>query len=548
MNETPEKSVTSYWRERLTSVFGIDPRSLAVFRICLGSLLLVDVLRRAENFTAMYTEVGFFPLSLATSHFGDNRWSLSFLSGATEFQAAVFVLAAIFAFALLIGCWTRVATIVSWVLLVSLQARNPLVLNNGDTFMRMLLFWSIFLPLGRVWSFDAWRRPAGGDRYAPVLSVATAAVLLQICLVYWFTGMAKCNEVWLGSLWHWVQGNAAWSEVSVGGDAMHYVWSLDIYARPFARMMLEYPAVGKWLAFATVVLEILGPLLLLIPWGTRWLRLGVILSFVLFHVGIELSLDVGLFSMVSIVAWIALLPSVVWTNRFSRGIGQFVKRLCSSKRETPAASPQRTTMPAAVIRAAAQVVCLVFLLFVVAWNVSFIGETESGLRFRRSTNWLASATWTLQRWQMFGRPPTVGVWFVYRAELKNGAMVDVLRGGAAVSLEKPPSIAATFPNYAWRKMHRNILDAELASSERLAAYHQSITEFMCRQWNERHGPDEQVVALDMLCFAYSLAPAASPAESEHATLARVELGNAEETSNLADVLRAIERDDSVFPD
>lgn len=38
----------------------------------------------------------------------------------------------------------------SWYLHISQQIRNPLVLHNGDVYIRCYLFFSMFLPLGTV--------------------------------------------------------------------------------------------------------------------------------------------------------------------------------------------------------------------------------------------------------------------------------------------------------------------------------------------------------------------------------------------------------------
>lgn len=32
--------------------------------------------------------------------------------------------------------------------------KNPIILHNGDVYLRMMLFWGIFLPLGHQWSLD----------------------------------------------------------------------------------------------------------------------------------------------------------------------------------------------------------------------------------------------------------------------------------------------------------------------------------------------------------------------------------------------------------
>ena len=110
----------------------------------------------------MYADGGVMPIREVQNHFaGSWRWSLHWLSGAPAFQMALFGLAGLLAVLLLIGCLTRVATIGSWILLASLITRAPLVINAGDTLLLLLLFWSMFLPLGRMWSVDALvqRRP-----------------------------------------------------------------------------------------------------------------------------------------------------------------------------------------------------------------------------------------------------------------------------------------------------------------------------------------------------------------------------------------------------
>jgi hypothetical protein len=52
-------------------------------------------------------------------------------------------------------CWkARWSTLLASVLLVSLDNRNPLILNAVDSYFRMLLFWSLFLPLGARFSVN----------------------------------------------------------------------------------------------------------------------------------------------------------------------------------------------------------------------------------------------------------------------------------------------------------------------------------------------------------------------------------------------------------
>lgn len=47
-----------------------------------------------------------------------------------------------------------------WFMTTSLQSRNYFVGHSGDTYLRMMLFWSIFMPMGEHFSLDRLRNNA----------------------------------------------------------------------------------------------------------------------------------------------------------------------------------------------------------------------------------------------------------------------------------------------------------------------------------------------------------------------------------------------------
>ena len=151
-------------------MFGIDVRSLAVFRIGLGALLLADLAVRTTDLEAHYSDLGVLPRDfLSETMRGTWKWSLHIAHGSSLFQAMLFLVAAIAAFALMLGYRSRLASVVSWVLLFSLQTRNPLVNNGGDMLLRALLFWAMFLPLDQCWSLKPNAAHSNGPR-RPFLS------------------------------------------------------------------------------------------------------------------------------------------------------------------------------------------------------------------------------------------------------------------------------------------------------------------------------------------------------------------------------------------
>ena len=143
----------------LQRLFAIDPRSLALFRICIGLVLLVELLTRGSDIQLHYSDLGVLPREALWQLFllSEWHWSLHTLTGSVAGQTVLFACAAACAVALILGYRTRLALVLSWLLLASLHARNPILQYGGDHLLRMLLFWSLFLPLGCYWSIDRLR-------------------------------------------------------------------------------------------------------------------------------------------------------------------------------------------------------------------------------------------------------------------------------------------------------------------------------------------------------------------------------------------------------
>lgn len=158
-----DEDSTRGFAEFFSRPFELDLRSLAVFRVGLGLLLLCDLVNRAWWLRAHYTDWGVMPREALLDTLWDRAWmSVHLFSGTFAPTAILFVLSGAVAVALLVGFRTTIATALSWFLLISLHARNPIVLQGGDIIFRLLLFWAIFLPLGARWSIDAALDTRGG--------------------------------------------------------------------------------------------------------------------------------------------------------------------------------------------------------------------------------------------------------------------------------------------------------------------------------------------------------------------------------------------------
>ena len=107
---------------------------------------------------AFYTDAGVLPRGAQIELFSGlpALISLHMMNGTIAGQALLFGFSVAAALALLVGYRTWIATLVSWVLVVSFHNRNPMVLQGGDVLLRMMLFWGLFLPLGARASLDRW--------------------------------------------------------------------------------------------------------------------------------------------------------------------------------------------------------------------------------------------------------------------------------------------------------------------------------------------------------------------------------------------------------
>ena len=136
-----------------------DLRSLAVFRMGLGALIIIDLFTRATFLVQHYTDQGLLPrYALLQKFWRPAYWSLHVINGEARFQLLLFAIMALVAFFVMVGYRTRLFLVLSWLLAISLQNRNGIILSGGDMLLRSLILFAIFLPVGAQWSVDRRQR------------------------------------------------------------------------------------------------------------------------------------------------------------------------------------------------------------------------------------------------------------------------------------------------------------------------------------------------------------------------------------------------------
>jgi predicted DCC family thiol-disulfide oxidoreductase YuxK len=282
---------------KLETIFGLDLRSLALFRIGLALVIIFDLLTRFDDIKAHYSDYGVLPrAALIDGLLKPWYWSIHLISGEPFVQYLLFTAALLFALLLLIGYRTTWASIACWAMIISLHNRNPALIFAGDDTLRAIAFWAMFLPLGAAYSFDSALNTYNKPLPKRIISGATIGLIFQLCYIYMFSAWFKHQS----SLW------------SQEGTAVYYALSFDQYGTWFGQFLLKLKPLLKPMNFGALWFEWLGSLLLFIPWRTNFWRGVAIVSFISLHLSFGLSFTIGIFPALCIAVWLAFIPTVAW--------------------------------------------------------------------------------------------------------------------------------------------------------------------------------------------------------------------------------------------
>lgn len=359
------------------AAFAIDVRALAALRIGLALVVLGDLLSRAPDTAAMLSDAGLISRAEAAASAQVWRHSPFFWSGSAWAQGAWMAVTAAAAVAMLLGARTRLSTAVVWVLVCSLQMRNPHVLAGGDLVLRCCLFWSIFLPAGAAFSLDG----RGKKPPRTASGLPAFAFLVQVAIIYLASGYLKTGIAWR-------DGSAVWQ-----------VLQLRQFRTAFGAWLGSFPRLSPVLTWAVLWLEKTGPLLAFapaaaaVPFSVRAVRkiasasrLVVAAAFIAFHLSLAATLQLGMFPWVCCVALLPLLPSPVWRRLPLRA--------------------RAARVPAPLLY---DVALLSLVFYLLAWNLSALplpGPSDwLRARLSRGETWFMTASSLEQNWSMFAPNP-----------------------------------------------------------------------------------------------------------------------------------------------
>ncbi|MES3518211.1 MAG: HTTM domain-containing protein [Natronomonas sp.] len=401
--------------------FRLDTRSLGVFRMGLGLLIVADVLLRFRNLNFFYTDNGVMPVSLA-QELSHEYASLFFISGSPAVVSLLFGLHLLVGVALLVGYHTRITTVLAFLFVISLDMRMPLATSYADILFRHLLFWGMFLPLGERFSLDAIRRDRSPR--ATFTGLAGAFVLIQMVAMYVANGSHKIP--WRED---WLSGESLYG-------ILHYdsvSWLLGPYLRDFP-LLMQIGSV-KWYA-----LMLGAPMLLLLAGRARYLAAGVYAGG---HLFMAVTVRIGAFPYAALCGlalfcgprawadarWIAARLGVV--DRIDAGVEAATRRGVALDRrlprlrmpETPAV--ERLREPARAVALAVVIVSGVFIVIPTLGTVGAIDE-ETTVPLEEEIQEIQSAAKLDQPpWRFYQGPIGSDEYYVFVGQRTDGEVVDV---------------------------------------------------------------------------------------------------------------------------
>lgn len=467
----------------------IDARALATFRIGVALLILADLVLRAREFSFFYTADGAVPQSVAREAAPVAVGSIFHLSSSPSVTAALFVLHGLIAVQLLLGYETKIATVLSFLFVASLDLANPLVLSHADVLFLWLLFWGIFLPLGERWSVDALH--ADREPRPAVSSVASALILLQMITMYAVNGYQKSRSEL------WANGEAA--VLILGLDDMTFLLGETVRSVPvllqFGGLTWHYLLVFSWL-------------LLFLRGRARTLFVAM---FVAAHASFALTVRIGAFPYVAMAGLLLFLQAQFWDESvaLARRLERprpWLERCRHTVRAIGAAVPRRSDrfgrprLPFhgsdssnGALAVGLAVVLLLGTVSLLSMG-AVIGDERGPERVTDAADGVTNAANALVSqqtdWNVFApNPRTTDRYYVFAAETTTGEQLDVYND-RELSYERPHDrLHKQFDTYRERFYMGRL------GSTRTPDAAPRLAEHICTEWDENH--DDELARITM---------------------------------------------------
>jgi hypothetical protein len=263
-----------------------DPATLGLIRILAGAMLFYTHFVWSLDLESFFGPQGWIsPEALGKVDGRIGAWTYFDLIHSTTGLWVAHIAALVVLALLTIGLFSRVMSVLAFLITVSYANRVPQALFGLDDINALLAMYLMVGPCGAAYSLDRWlaRRRAGEWRPAePSTSANLAIRLMQVhmCLVYLFSALGKLEgETWWG-------GQAIWRSIA----NLEYQ-SLD----------MTWLANHRWLINAMTHFTVFWELSYCVLVWPRLLRPLVIGAAVVTHLGIAIALGMKTFGLVMLI-------------------------------------------------------------------------------------------------------------------------------------------------------------------------------------------------------------------------------------------------------
>lgn len=272
-----------------------QPHTLALIRILGGGMILYTHLVWTINLEAFLGPHGWLPRGATailnqTPEGSIYAWSYLAWVDSPALLWTLHIAALVVMTMLVAGLWTRVTSILTFIITLSYCHRLPMAMFGLDQINALIAMYLMLGRSGDVWSIDRWLATRGG-RTVPVqpsigTNIAIRLIQLHMCIIYLFGGIGKMKGV------TWWDGSATWFSFTI----LEYQ-SLDML------WTVHYPAVLSLMTHITVFWETFYCFLV---WNkiTRPICLALAVAV---HGGIALFLGMKTFGLMMIIANMAFL-------------------------------------------------------------------------------------------------------------------------------------------------------------------------------------------------------------------------------------------------
>jgi hypothetical protein len=308
-------------------ILPLELSALAYFRIAIGVLSLYNCLEAWYYYEEWLIDSGYLPraeLLMASNHnmLNKNVFNIYFCSGEKHIINFLLIVQTMFTISFIVGYRTKVASLFTFLFDLALKSRMY-GLDYGADFLRAnCLFWCMFLPIEKHWSLDSFiESHCNSKKCTPTKEIQNIddgpaeldssynaddnesknndtrdggfisyVLLFQIIHMYGNAGRHKYGDMWL-------------SGVAIERVLLCHSLSKHNFIKQY---LLEMPQLLRQMTKLTLALEIYAFTFFLIP--SSIIRGNSAFIYICLHLGMWITLEVGMFPPVCIALLLSTLP------------------------------------------------------------------------------------------------------------------------------------------------------------------------------------------------------------------------------------------------